>query len=192
MLSEDGRCKTFDQEANGYVRGEGVGIVILKALSKAEADGDPIHAVIRSTAENHGGKANTLTSPNPNAQKDLLLEAYRTADIDPRQVSYIEAHGTGTPLGDPIETEGLKLTFKELYQDYNLAYPPAPHIKLGSVKANIGHLETAAGIAGVLKVVLAMKHQTLPGNPQLRVPNEYLRLGTKSLQSAKRNHTLAQ
>jgi len=166
MLSEDGRCKTFDQAANGYVRGEGVGIVILKSLSKAQADGDQIHAIIRSSAENHGGKANTLTSPNPKAQKDLLVKAYQSADIDPRRVSYIEAHGTGTPLGDPIETEGLKLAFKELYETKNLDYPSTPHINLGSVKTNIGHLESAAGIAGVLKVVQALKHQTLPGNPE--------------------------
>ena len=95
MLSEDGRCKTFDQKANGYVRGEGVGMIILKPLSKAIADGNQIHAVIRSSAENHGGKANTLTSPNPKAQRDLLLKAYRSAGVDPLEVGYIEAHGTG-------------------------------------------------------------------------------------------------
>ena len=103
MLSEDGRCKTFDRRANGYVRAEGVGIVILKSLEQAEIDGDRIYGVIRSTSENHGGKANTLTSPNPVAHKNLLIKAYQDADIDPRDVSYIEAHGTGTPLGDPIE-----------------------------------------------------------------------------------------
>ncbi|MEM6602214.1 MAG: beta-ketoacyl synthase N-terminal-like domain-containing protein, partial [Verrucomicrobiota bacterium] len=176
MLSEDGSCKTFDQRANGYVRGEGVGMVVLKSLSQAKADGDRIHAIIRSTSENHGGKANTLTSPNPKAQKDLLLKAYRQADIDPRRVSYIEAHGTGTALGDPVEVEGLKGTFKALYQERDLEEPPTPHIRLGSVKANIGHLESAAGIAGVLKVVLSMKHELLPGNPHLETPNEYLQL----------------
>ena len=86
MLSDDGKCKTFDQSANGYVRGEGVGIVVLKSLSRAKADGDRIHAVIRGTSENHGGNANTLTSPNPNAQRDLLLDAYRSAHIDPRNM----------------------------------------------------------------------------------------------------------
>ncbi|MEM6602349.1 MAG: polyketide synthase, partial [Verrucomicrobiota bacterium] len=127
MLSEDGRCKTFDQRANGYVRGEGVGMVVLKSLSQAQADGDRIHAVIRSTSENHGGKANTLTSPNPKAQKELLLKAYRQADIDPRQVSYIEAHGTGTALGDPVEVEGLKGAFKALYREQHLEEPVTPH-----------------------------------------------------------------
>ena len=176
MLSKDGRCKTFDQSANGYVRGEGVGIVILKPLSRAEADGDRIYGVIRSTSENHGGKANTLTSPNPNAQKELLLKAYRQAKIDPRDVSYIEAHGTGTSLGDPIETEGLKLAFEQLYRDHDLEKPKKPHIALGSVKTNVGHLESAAGIAGMIKVILGLKHKTIPGNPHLKQPNQYLKL----------------
>ncbi|WP_299608351.1 SDR family NAD(P)-dependent oxidoreductase [uncultured Aquimarina sp.] len=176
VLSEDGRCKTFDQNANGYVRGEGVGVVLLKKLSKAEADGDHIYGVIRGTAENHGGRANSMTSPNPNAQKDLLVKAYEDANIDPRHISYIEAHGTGTPLGDPIETEGLKLAFKKLYKQRNLEQPSQPFCALGSVKTNIGHLEAAAGIAGVIKVLLSMKHNTIPGNPNLKKPNEYLQL----------------
>ncbi|RBL89851.1 non-ribosomal peptide synthetase [Chitinophaga flava] len=176
MLSEDGRCKTFDQAANGYVRGEGVGIVILKSLSKAEADGDHIYGIIRGTAENHGGKANTLTSPNPSAQKDLLLKAYRSANINPGTVSYIEAHGTGTPLGDPIETEGLKLAFRELYKEWNIPQPETPHCSIGSVKTNIGHLEAAAGMAGMMKVLLSLQHHTLPGNPHLNTPNTYLKL----------------
>jgi len=176
MLSADGRCKTFDQQANGYVRGEGVGVVILKPLEKAEQDGDHIYGVIRATAANHGGKANTLTSPNPNAQKELLLTAYRSANIHPRDVSYIEAHGTGTPLGDPIETEGLKLAFATLCKEYNIAAPAKPHCGIGSVKTNIGHLEAAAGIAGLMKLLFCLKHQTLPGNPHLKTPNEYLQL----------------
>lgn len=176
FLSKDGRCKTFDQSADGYVRGEGVGMIVLKRLSQAEADGDRIYAVVRSAAENHGGKANTLTSPNPNAQKELLVKAYQNAKIDPSQVGYIEAHGTGTPLGDPIETEGLKLAFKKLYKDKNKELPSIPHIKLGSVKTNIGHLEPAAGIAGVIKVIQALRYKTIPGNPHLKNKNEYLDL----------------
>lgn len=176
MLSEDGRCKTFDQKANGYVRGEGVGIIILKGLKQAEIDGDQIYAVVRGTSENHGGKANTMTSPNPIAQKKLLLNAYRKAKVDPRDVSYIEAHGTGTPLGDPIEMEALKSAFKALYKDHNLVEENDPHCAIGSVKTNIGHLEAAAGIAGVLKVVFAMKHKILPGNPNLKEVNEFLKL----------------
>lgn len=114
MLSKDGRCKTFSADANGYVRGEGVGMVMLKKLEDAERDGNHIYGVIRGTAENHGGRANTLTSPNPKAQADLLVRAYRQAGIDPSTVTYIEAHGTGTELGDPIEINGLKAAFKEL------------------------------------------------------------------------------
>lgn len=176
FLSQEGRCKTFDQSANGYVRGEGVGMIVLKPLNKAKEDGDRIHAVIRGASENHGGKANTLTSPNPNAQKELLIKAYKSAKVNPEQVGYIEAHGTGTPLGDPIETEGLKLAFKALYKDANKALPALPHIKLGSVKTNIGHLEPAAGIAGIIKLIQVLKHKTIPGNPQLKQPNAYLDL----------------
>ena len=176
MLSDDGRCKTFDQSANGYVRGEGVGVIVLKKLSLAEADGDMIYGVIRGTAENHGGKANSLTSPNPIAQKDLLVKAYRSAQIDPRDIGFIEAHGTGTPLGDPVETEGLKMAFSQLYKDRGLSKPETAYCGLGSVKSNVGHLEAAAGIAGVIKVILSMQQKVLPGNPHLKEPNAYLQL----------------
>ncbi|MEW6379761.1 MAG: type I polyketide synthase, partial [bacterium] len=115
MLCEDGRCKTFDKRANGYVRGEGAGAILLKPLSRALADNDHIYALIRATAENHGGHATSLTAPNPNAQAQLLVSAYEKAQIDPATVSYIETHGTGTSLGDPIEINGLKKAFEELY-----------------------------------------------------------------------------
>ncbi|MGB3466989.1 MAG: SDR family NAD(P)-dependent oxidoreductase, partial [Cyclobacteriaceae bacterium] len=176
MLSEDGRCKTFDDSANGYARGEGVGVIVLKTLSKAKEDGDRIYGLVRGTAENHGGKANTLTSPNPNAQKNLLIEAYENAGVDPTKVTYIEAHGTGTPLGDPIETEGLKSAFSELFDRKAITPPAEPYCSLGSVKTNTGHLEAAAGIIGVIKVLLSMQHEILPGNPQLKKPNQYLKL----------------
>lgn len=176
MLSEDGNCKSFDESANGYVRSEGVGAVILKTLEQAQKDGDHIYALIRGTAENHGGKANTLTSPNPLAQRDLLLQAYRSAGIDPGLVSYIETHGTGTSLGDPIETEGLKMAFEILYKEWGKSRPEKAGCAIGAVKANVGHLESAAGMAGIIKVLLAMKHKVLPGNPLLKKPNPYLRL----------------
>lgn len=161
MLARDGRCKTFSSQADGYVRGEGVGILILKPLSRAEADGDHIYGVIKATAINHGGRANTLTSPNPKAQKELLVAAIRQADIDPGTIGYIEAHGTGTPLGDPIEINSMQEAFRELN-----AYPTASNGEMagcgiGSVKTNIGHLELAAGVASVVKVLLQMKHKTL-------------------------------
>ncbi|MFH6942771.1 SDR family NAD(P)-dependent oxidoreductase [Flavobacterium sp. FlaQc-50] len=176
MLSKDGRCKTFDQAANGYVRGEGVGILILKDLDQAIKDKNPIYGILKGSAENHGGKANTLTSPNPKAQQRLLIKAYKTAGIDPGLVSYIEAHGTGTPLGDPIETEGLKLAFETLYKDTESSYGQEAHCAIGSIKTNIGHLEAAAGVAGAIKVLMAMKNNKIPGNPLLHQPNNYLKL----------------
>ncbi|WP_373890127.1 beta-ketoacyl synthase N-terminal-like domain-containing protein [Massilia sp. DJPM01] len=156
MLSQDGRCKTFSQHANGYVRGEGVGMLVLKRLSDAERDGDHIYGLIRGGAENHGGRASSLTAPNPLAQAELLKDAYTRAGIDPRTISYIEAHGTGTKLGDPVEITGLKHGFGDLHPHAGAAY-----CGLGSVKSNIGHLELAAGVAGVIKVLLQMKHKTL-------------------------------
>ncbi|MFC9292067.1 type I polyketide synthase, partial [Streptomyces sp. NPDC057052] len=176
MLSPDGRCKTFDAAADGYVRGEGAGAVVLKRLDRAQADGDHIHGVIRATAVNHGGRSTSLTAPNPEAQAQVLVLAYRRAALSPDTVSHIEAHGTGTSLGDPVETEGLKRAFAQLSAEAGL--PPArrPHIALGAVKTNIGHLEAASGIAGVLKTLLSLKHRQLPATLHLTELNPYLRL----------------
>ncbi|MDQ1350633.1 MAG: polyketide synthase PksN, partial [Acidobacteriota bacterium] len=176
MLSEDGRCKTFDARANGYVRGEGAAVIFLKPLSRALADHDHIYAVIKATAENHGGRAKSLTAPNANAQAELLIAAYREAGFDPATVSYIEAHGTGTSLGDPIEINGLKKAFQELYKLEGKAFNGKPHCGIASVKTNIGHLEAAAGIAGLLKVLLAMKYRELPGNVHFQELNPYIDL----------------
>ena len=140
-------------------------------MSKAKADGNQIFGIIRGTGENHGGKANTLTSPNPQAQKSLLLDTYRRSGIDPSRVGYIEAHGTGTPLGDPIETEGLKLAFEELYTDSMNVFVPGS-CGVSSVKTNIGHLEAAAGIAGVLKMIMSLQEGIKPGNPNLTKANK--------------------
>ncbi|MEV0016819.1 SDR family NAD(P)-dependent oxidoreductase [Streptomyces tendae] len=176
MLSPAGRCRTFDKDADGYVRGEGVGAVLLKPLERAEADGDRILAVVRGTAVNHCGRSPSLTAPNPRAQADVVVRAHRAAGVSPSTVTYIETHGTGTRLGDPIETEGLKDAFTRLYGDSGEPVPADPHITLGSVKTNIGHLEAAAGIAGLLKVLLALRHRTLPAHLHLRETNPYLRL----------------
>jgi polyketide synthase PksN len=176
MLSPDGRCKTFSRRANGYVRGEGVGMLFLKKLSAAERDGDHIHGVIRGSAENHGGRANSLTAPNPKAQTELLKTAYARAGIDPRTVGYIEAHGTGTELGDPIEVDSLKAAFRDLYAASGDPGAAAAHCGLGSVKTNIGHLELAAGIAGVIKVLLQMRHKTLVRTLHCEDINPYVRL----------------
>jgi polyketide synthase PksM len=173
ILSQIGHCSTFSSAADGYVRGEGVGAVLLKPLSQAVSDGDHIYGVIKGSAVNHGGKANSLTAPNAKAQSDLLIKAYRQSGIDPHTVTYIEAHGTGTELGDPVEVDGLKQAFKVLLDG---DYEGEPYCGLGSVKANIGHLEPAAGIAGVIKVLLSMQHGYLPGNPHLREANPYIDL----------------
>jgi polyketide synthase PksJ len=175
MLSPDGRCKTFDARADGYGRGEGVVLLLLKPLDRARRDGDPVHGVIIGSAENHGGRTHSLTAPNPQAQSDVVLRAHRSAGVPPESIRYIEAHGTGTPLGDPIEVDGLNSAFSRLLTDGG-ADPGAARIALGSVKTNIGHLEAAAGVAGVVKILLAMKHRTLPGLVHLAEPNPLLAL----------------
>ncbi len=174
LMSEDGRCKAFAKAADGYVRGEGVGALLLKPLDQALASGDTVRAVILATAVNHGGRAASLTAPNPEAQASLLEEAWRQAGIHPETLGYIEAHGTGTVLGDPIEVNGLKSAFSRFGPGPEKFEFPACGI--GSVKSNIGHLETASGVAGVLKVVLAMRHGTLPPTLHVTEINPYLNL----------------
>ncbi|HEY8027484.1 MAG TPA: SDR family NAD(P)-dependent oxidoreductase, partial [Burkholderiaceae bacterium] len=176
MLSEDGRCKTFSSQANGYVRGEGVGMLVLKGLSAAERDGDHIYGLVRGTAENHGGRANSLTAPNPKAQAAVVRAAYEDGAIDPRTVTYIEAHGTGTGLGDPVEINGLKTAFRELYagSGFNDSDVPVSHCGLGSAKTNVGHLELAAGVTGVIKVLLQMKHKKLVKSLHSETLNPYI------------------
>ncbi|MBJ9987818.1 SDR family NAD(P)-dependent oxidoreductase [Paenibacillus sp. S28] len=164
MLSPTGSCKTFDDSADGYVRSEGAGVVLLKPLNQAVADGDPIYGVLKGSAVNHSGKTHTLTYPNPDAQAEVIVEAHQKAGIPVDSISYIEAHGTGTPKGDPMEFHGLVQAFEKLRLDQDPALEtPGNSCGLGSVKANIGHLESAAGIAGVIKVLMSMKHKQLPG-----------------------------
>lgn len=188
MLSPDGRCKPFSADANGYARGEGVGLVMLKPLQQAQADGDDIRAVIRASGENHGGHAASLTAPNPRAQAALLSQVYTDAGFDPRSVSYIEAHGTGTPLGDPIEVEALGTAFAHLTSDAaeQFGAAPAQDCAIGSVKSNIGHLELAAGIAGLIKVVLMMQHNRIPASLHCDNANPYLKLGSGPFRLASR------
>jgi acyl transferase domain-containing protein/acyl carrier protein len=176
VLSGDGKCKTFDKRADGYVRGEGCGAIFLKPLSAAEADGNHIYAVIRATAENHGGRVTTLTAPNSFAQTELLIEAYEKAQVDPATVGYVECHGSGTSLGDPIEIQSLTKAFAELYKRRDRAPATSPHCGLSSFKTNIGYLETANGVAGVLKVLLAIKHKQIPANIHLEEVNPYINL----------------
>ncbi|MFF2910653.1 SDR family NAD(P)-dependent oxidoreductase [Paenibacillus sp. NPDC057934] len=176
MLSEDGKCKTFSAKANGYVRGEGVGMIFLKPLCDAERDGDHIYGVIKGTDQNHGGRSNSLTAPNPRAQAELIKTAWTKAGIDVRTAGYIEAHGTGTQLGDPIEVNGLKMAFKDLTGSVKDPWKPQAYCALGSIKTNIGHLELAAGIAGFIKILLQMKHKTLVKNLHLDEINPYIDL----------------
>lgn len=169
MMSPDGRCKTFDASADGYVRGEGCGVVILKRFKDAIADNDNILAVIRGSAVNQDGLSNGITAPNGPSQQAVIRQALKNAGVKPAQISYVEAHGTGTPLGDPIEVKSLK---KVLMKDRQ---PDRP-CYIGSVKTNIGHLESAAGMAGLIKVVLALQHQEIPPNLHLKKLNPYIRL----------------
>ncbi len=166
-LSTDGRCKTFDASADGYGRGEGCGIVVLKRLSDALADGDPILALIRGSAYNHDGSSNGLTAPNGSAQEILLRKALENANVQAHQIQYVETHGTGTPLGDPIEVLALGAVLGQgRSQDNALA--------IGSVKTQVGHLESAAGVAGLMKVVLALQHAEIPPHLHLQQPNPYI------------------
>lgn len=161
MLSNDGKCKSFAAGGNGFVPGEGVGIVLLKLLSNAIEDGDNVYASIRGTVVNHGGRTNGYTVPNPVAQGKLIAEAVAKSGVDPQHISYIEAHGTGTELGDPIEVSGLCKAFGNAAVD----------CRIGSIKSNIGHLEAAAGVAGLMKVVLQMQHRTLVPTLHVKQPN---------------------
>ncbi|MGA6163601.1 amino acid adenylation domain-containing protein [Amycolatopsis magusensis] len=175
MLSPDGRCKTFDSRADGYGRGEGVVLLMLKLLDRARADGDPVHGVLIGSAENHGGRTHSLTVPSPRAQGEVVAAAHRAAGVSPASIGFIETHGTGTQLGDPIEINGLKEAFGTLLGEWGLP-ASAARIALGSVKSNIGHLEASAGVAGVVKVLLAMRHRTLPGLVDLTEPNPMIEL----------------
>ena len=166
MLAADGRCKTFDESADGYVRGEGCGVVILKRLSDALRDRDNILAVIRGSAVNHDGRSNGLTAPSGAAQEQVILAALADAGLRPEDVDYIEAHGTGTPLGDPIELGALGRVFGPGRQ--------RPLI-VGSVKTNIGHLEAAAGIAGLAKLVLSLGAGEIPAHLHFQRPNPHVR-----------------
>ena len=154
MLSPRGRCAAFDADADGFVPGEGAGAVLLKPLSLARADGDNIIAVILGSASNQDGKTNGITAPNPASQAELIRKAHVRAGVEPAQVSYIETHGTGTRLGDPIEIQGLNRAFA----DSKLT---AGACALGSVKTNVGHAAHAAGIAGLIKTLLSFRHQEL-------------------------------
>jgi acyl transferase domain-containing protein/acyl carrier protein len=167
LLSNEGRCKVFDEDADGYVRGEGVGVVVLKPLSQAVAAGDPIYAVIRASATNQDGRTNGLSAPNGHAQEALFREVYERAGVSPAEVDYVETHGAGTLLGDRIEAAALGSVMRE---GRSLDRP----CTIGSVKSNIGHLEAAAGIAGLIKVVLSLKEQQIPRSLHFQKANPHI------------------
>ncbi|MDB4987694.1 MAG: pks13, partial [Myxococcaceae bacterium] len=164
LMAPDGRCKTFDARANGYVRGEGVGVVVLKRLSRAVADGDRIYAIVRGSAVVQDGRSNGLMAPNPRAQQSVILDACRNAGIEPNQIGFVEAHGTGTALGDAIELKALGAVVGPNRASDQLC-------SVGSVKTNIGHLEAAAGIVGLIKTALSLRNNELVANLHFKEPN---------------------
>jgi acyl transferase domain-containing protein len=164
-LSPRGRCRAFDASGDGYVRAEGCGVVVLKRLSRAIEDGDRVLAVVRGSSVNHDGRTTGLTAPNGQAQQAVIRAALANADVAPAEVGYIEAHGTGTPLGDPIELRSLAAVFGDR---------PADHpLRIGSIKTNLGHLEGAAGIAGFIKTVLMLQHRQIPPHLHLEHPTPH-------------------
>ena len=173
MMAQDGRCKTFDADADGYVRGEGCGVVILKRLSDARQDGDRILAVIKGSALVQDGRSNGLTAPNGLSQQAVIRQALANANISSDLVSYVESHGTGTSLGDPIEVNSLKVVLGE---------ERAESCYLGSLKTNIGHLEAAAGIAGLIKAVLCLQHEAIPANLHFKRLNPLIDLSNTKIE----------
>lgn len=164
LLARDGHCKTFDARADGYVRGEGCTVVVLKRLAAAQAAGDKIYAVIRGSAMGHGGRTSGLTVPSSRAQADVINRALEDAGVAPVDLTYVEAHGTGTPLGDPIEVEALR---QALAPGRDADRP----LYIGTVKTNLGHLEAAAGLTGLQKVALMLEHRSIPAHLHFEQPN---------------------
>ena len=179
MLSQEGRCNTFSDQANGYVRGEGIGVIILKKLSQAIKDKDDVYGVIKGTAVNHGGRANTFTTPSPKAQEEVIKKALDNSKINKSTISYIEAHGTGTKIGDVIEVNALSTVFEDCKSEMKCA--------LGSVKQNIGHLEIAAGMASLIKVLLQIKNKTILKNININNINPYIGLEKTPFYVSKEN-----
>jgi acyl transferase domain-containing protein len=169
LMAPDGRCKPFDRRANGYVRSEGAGVVVLKSLSRALDDGDRVYAAILAGAVNQDGRTNGLTAPNRPAQEAVLAQVYASAGVDPAEVDYVEAHGTGTAVGDPIEVSALAAVLGK-------GRAPARPLRIGSVKSNVGHLEAAAGATGLIKLALSVHHGRLAPTIHFEAPNPMLQL----------------
>jgi acyl transferase domain-containing protein len=179
MLAPDGRCKSFDARANGYARGEGVGVVILKPLARALKDRDQIYAVVRATAVNQDGRTEGISVPSRISQEANLREPLRRANIAPESVQYVEAHGTGTPVGDPIEAAALGAV-------YGRAQKPGDRCVIGSIKSNLGHLEAASGIVGLIKAALCLQHRQIPASLHCENPNPQIPFDDLQLRVARR------
>jgi microcystin synthetase protein McyG len=167
MMAADGRCKAFDAAADGFVRGEGCGILVLKGLADALSDGDNILALLLGSASNQDGRSSGITAPNGPAQEAVIRDALAAAGVSPLDVDYVETHGTGTALGDPIEVNALGAV-------YGIGRHADARLKIGSVKTNIGHLESASGVAGLIKLILALNHKQIPPHLHLKKPNPYM------------------
>ncbi|HUB56363.1 MAG TPA: type I polyketide synthase [Mycobacterium sp.] len=179
FLSPDGRCKAFDQSADGYARGEGGAVVVIKPLEQALRDGDEIYAQILGTAVSQDGRTDSITVPSAEAQEAAITTALRRAGIHPNEVGYVEAHGTGTPVGDPVEVRALANALAS-------QRPPTHPLLIGSVKTNIGHLEAGAGVAGLIKTALVLKYGFIPANLHLKTPSDQIPLGELSIDIPRR------
>lgn len=178
VLSQTGELRALDENADGYIRGEGAGLLLLKPLEKALEDGDMVYGIIKGTAVNHSGRTKSISFPSPDAQASVIVEAVKKANVPVDTISYVELHGTGTPKGDPIEIEGLEKAFEQLMPEDKKELLQAQFCGIGSVKTNVGHLEGAAGVPSMIKVLLAMKHHQLPPtlnftkiNPEIKIEN---------------------
>ena len=177
LLSAAGKSYAFDSRATGYGRGEGSATVILKRLDDAIKDGDPIRAVIRGSGLNQDGKTDTITTPSQEAQEELIRSVYQKAGLDPMHTAYFEAHGTGTPTGDPIEARAVASVFK------GVRTREQP-LQIGSVKTNIGHTETSSGLASIIKVAMALEKGQIPPSINFEKPNEQLHLDEWNLKAS--------
>ena len=182
LLSPAGKSYAFDSRASGYGRGEGSATVILKRLDDAIRDGDPIRAVIRGSGLNQDGKTDTITTPSQEAQEELIRRVYHKAGLDPAQTAYFEAHGTGTPTGDPIEARAVASVFKDVRTKQH-------PLRIGSVKTNVGHTETTSGLASIIKVVLALEKRQIPPSINFETPNELIHLEEWNLKASSSFHS---
>ncbi|SEQ75095.1 Acyl transferase domain-containing protein [Nitrosomonas sp. Nm51] len=184
FLARDGRSKSFDENADGYGRGEGAGVVVLKSLSEALKDGDSIYALIRGTGVNQDGRTNGITVPNPEAQSALIREVCNKYQLDPKKICYFEAHGTGTPVGDPLEAQALGAVIGQGRSQKNACF-------IGSVKSTIGHTEAAAGVAGMIKAALCLSHRQVPPQANLKNPNPNIPFKALGLRLPRKIESLA-